>query len=241
MMKRLLPVVGFVALAMSPPAQAEGLDDYRTIHVNASHQVKVAPDMAVVHFSVRTENDEVDVAKKEADTQLRAVKALLKEQDVDAKHLKTGHVSVQPRYSYHKGRDRKLEGYQVSYSLELKLKPMSSLGVILQKLTSVGITNINNVHYDLEHKDEARNKALVSALQKAHEKAAMLAKAEGEKLGSVLKIHEGQGGYHPRPMMGMRSAPMMMADAKTAENGELPPAGELDMSASVSVIYELDD
>lgn len=239
-MTRLALIASAIALCAVSSAHAKGLDDYRTIHVSAEHQVKMMPDMAVVHFAIFAEHTKADVAKEEADQQLSGVKKLLNTHKIASKHLKSGHISVQPRYRYHKGRDRTLEGYQVSYALQLTVHDLNLVGQLLQGFTEAGISRVNNVHYTLHDDEQAKSDALLAAMKKARAKAMMLAQAEGDKLGEALKISEGHVSFNPHPVM-MRGARMMVADAESAKAAEAPPVGELDISASISVIYELDE
>ena len=76
--------------------------------------------------------------------------------------------------------------------------------------------------------DEART----AAMKAARDRAALYANAAGLKVVRILSISE-SGGYSPRPMVYAKMAMADMAEAAPVE------AGELSLSASVTVQFEL--
>ncbi len=232
-----------IAVLLAMPAAASEAFDERTLHVTGDHRVKIAPDIAYVSFSVHAEDTQSERAKKEADEKLRDVKHLAKSLGIEAKHLKTDHVSIQPRYTYRQNRDRKLEGYTVSYAIRMTVHELEKMGLIIERLVGAGIDRINHVQYALEDSEQAKRDALKQAVMKAKAKAEILAEAAGTALDDVIRIQEGYVRYQP-PVMAMRAAPMAM-EAMSMDagggSGEVPPAGELDVSAQVSIVYALEN
>ena len=225
-------------LAVSLPSFAENFEDYRTLHVSGKHTVSAMPDLAVISVKAYGEHKESNQSKKIADQQLRSIIAIAKKFDVGKKHINTSAMRLQPRYSYHKKHDRELESYETSYNITIKLKALNMLGELLHELSENNISRINNIQYVLENDANVKDQALSGAMRHAKKKALILTNEANVVLGKPLKIHEyPQQSYEPKPRM-MRS---MIMDSAQVENAVAPPMGELDISAHVTVIYELDD
>jgi uncharacterized protein len=229
--------------ALTPlAAQAEDCLKYHTLHVTGTYNVKAKPDISYVDFTVQSEAKEVAEAKKKADEVLRAVKDAATKLSIAEKDLKTGYVSIQPRYTYLENRPPLLDGYNVSYNLTMTVRKLETLGESVQQLVQAGVTQVNNVRYDIEDSESFKRDALKQATLNAKAKADVLAAATGETLVGALRVQEGSVGYNPS-VIAMEAAPMMakMMSSDTSAGGEVPPAGELDVNAQVSIIYELKD
>jgi uncharacterized protein len=237
MIRTLFPLL----LASLPLVSHAGdIERYHTVQVTGTYNVKAAPDIAYVDFTVLSDAKELEAAKAKADDVLRTVKAVSLRMGVAEKDLKTGYVSIQPRYTYLENRPPLLEGYNVSYTITMTVRKLDDLGKNVQRLVEAGVTQVNNVRYDLDQSEAFKQDALRQAVGNAKAKAAILAEAAGETLGGALQIQEGFVNYNP-PVMAFAAAPRMMKAEMSADasGGEIPPAGELDVSAQVSIIYEL--
>jgi uncharacterized protein len=227
-------------LPLSAQAQEKMRMRYHTVHVTGDYRVKATPDIAYVDFSITSENKEAEEAKQKADEQLRAVKEVAKRLGIEEKDLRTGYVSMQPRYTYLENRPPLLDGYTVSYNLTVTVRKLATIGNLVQQLVRAGVTQVNNVRYDLDDSESFKRDALKQAVANAHAKALVLASATGETLGGALRIQEGNVSYSPPVMAYAMEARMVGADAAMSKSGgEAPPAGELDVSASVTIVYEL--
>ncbi len=231
-------LLAITLLMAATPTFSEGLDDYRTLHVSGNHEISVMPDTAMLSITAYGEDKDADASKTIADKQLRAIISITKKLGVDEKHIDTSAMRLQPRYSYRQNRDRELEAYETSYDVTIKLKALNKLGELLKQLTQSNISRINNIQYTLDDDAVMKEKALAGAMQHARKKAALLAKEAGVTLGKLLKIHEGEQQFsNPQPRM-MRA---MAMDSAQTESAVAPPVGEMNISASVTAIYELDD
>lgn len=213
-------------------------DDHppRSVQVSASHSIKTMPDMAVLSLSAYAENVVLDAAKKDADAQLAAIKKIMQQHEVPATHINTETMRINPRYQYRINNKREFETYEVSYQINVRIKALEHIAAMMQRLTEAGITHINGLNYGLENSESLKDDALREAVKKARVKAALMAQAAQATLGDVLTLSEGQS-YSQPPMM--ERAMLMSADK--SYGGEAPPVGEMDVTASVTATYELDD
>lgn len=227
-------------LAYFFPAFAQaGEQQYRTVHVTGDYRVKATPDIAYVEFAVTSDAKQVEEAKQKADETLRGVKDVTTKLHIEQKDLKTGYVSIQPKYSYPQNRPPSLDGYNVSYTLTLTVRDLTMLGNVMQHLVKVGVNQVNNVRYDIDKSDQFKLDALKKAVINGNAKAKVLAESAGSTLGAVMRIEESGVNYSP-PVMAFANARMVASDASMEKfSGEIPPAGELDVSANVTLVYEL--
>ncbi len=236
-MNRLILPLFFLLLPAT--VSAEPPPPPHTLHVAGSYSVKANPDIAYVDFTVVSEAKAIQDAKEKADKILHAVKAQSVKLEVAEKDLKTGYVNIQPRYTYPDNRPPLLDGYTVSYTLTLTVRKLDTIGNVMQRLVSAGVTQVNNVRYDIDKSDQFKLEALKQAVANGHTKALTLADAAGMKLGAAMHIEEG-GVSYISPVMPM-AMPMMarMSDMASKTAGEVPPPGELDVTANVTLVYEL--
>jgi uncharacterized protein YggE len=113
----------------------------------------------------------------------------------------------------------------------VRVRALDALGAVLDGVVSDGANTLNGLGFGLAEDrplmDEARRLAVADAAAKAR----LYAEAAGVTLGRVRSISEA-GGYAP-PM------PLAM-EAGYAKSADVPVApGELSISASVAIVYEI--
>lgn len=224
-------------LAQEETATLDPVEDYRTVSVNAEAEIKSAPDQVEVSLGLSERAPKLETARKAVDEQLKALYGIAKDLKIAEKDLQTTSSSVQPEYDYVKDK-QVFKGYQVSHSVTVTLHKLDDLAPFLDKALGAKIDEVNNIEFSLDKQDELREQALEAAMRKARRKADVLAAAAGMKVGQVVDIQEGGAAEPPRPIM-MRGKAMMMASHAESSMDAAPPAGEMEVNASVSVTYTL--
>ena len=114
------------------------IESKNTITVSDKGEIYARPDLAITSFSVVTEKKTVAEAMSENTKKMNAVINSVKEQGVEDKDLKTTSFNIYPRYEwynetqfYPQGR-RVLVGYEVSQSLQVKIRDLEKIGDIIQ-------------------------------------------------------------------------------------------------------------
>lgn len=223
-----------IILALSGPAWAAEAGP-ATITVTGEGQVEAAPDMATVSLGVTTEGDTASAALGTNSEAVAAVIARLKAEAIEDRDIQTSGLSLGPRYDYggSNGGQPKITGYFAMNIVTVRVRDVAAVGGVLDGVVSEGANTLNGLSFGLEEDaaalDEARRRAVADA---AH-KAALYAEAAGVKLGRVLSISEPVG-IQPR-------GPVMMAEASFAKGAaDVPVAtGEVNLGASVSIVYEI--
>src|SRR5437588_2678910 len=104
---------------------------------------------------------------------------------VNRKAAELSGYSLYPMFDY-KNAKQNVIGYRVGTSVTIKLKDFGKVAPVIQALAGLnGITG-QNMSYDLEEMDAAKQKAIDRAYTRARGYADTLAKASGKQLGSLV-------------------------------------------------------
>ena len=223
----LFATAAFLAL----PAMAE---DHipATVTVTGEGHVETAPDLATLSLGVVTEADTASAAMTANSEQLAAVLERLKTAGIAPRDVQTSGLSMGPRYDYGRsdGTPPKLVGYSVSNMVTVRVRVLDELGGVLDGVVSDGANALSGLSFGLADDSAALDEARKRAVADARRRAELYAGAAGVTLGRVLSISEAGGGYAPKPML----------EASFARSAEVPVAGgEVNISANVSIVYEI--
>jgi uncharacterized protein YggE len=211
--------LSFVALADTPAG--------KTVTVSGSAVMQAKPDAVRLSMQIQQTSEKVSDAKQKVDDQVAALTKALRKLGVKEEQLNNAPLRIQPDYQHDP--ERKLpQRYLVSRDITVSLDDLSLYGTVLQQAADLGVTQMNQAEFLVSDSDELYQKALQQAFVHAKTKAALLAKANGLKLGSAQKINE--QGFAPAPVMKMARA---MAD------GAEVSFGQTDIRAEVSVEFEM--
>ncbi|MEK9131448.1 MAG: SIMPL domain-containing protein [Patescibacteria group bacterium] len=217
-----------------------------TITVSGKGEVIAIPDIATVSFSVVGEAKQVADAQKQAtDISNRAI-AFLKDKGIAEKDIKTTNYSIYPRYEYptrytaqggYSTGERVFMGYEVTQSVEVKIRAIADAGAVLGGLGSIGVTNLSGLTFLVDKEDQLKRTARSGAIADAQSEAKNLARALGVSLGKITNFSEG-GNYRPMYMMKTASYDALGG----AESAPAPdvPAGENKIVSEVTITYEIE-
>lgn len=216
------------ALAKSAPAlpaDAAG----RTVSVSGNAQVTLTPDIATIAIGTQTQGTGVTAARDANSKLMEKVFAALKAQGVDTdKDVKTTNFTINAVYD---AEGKVTKDFSVSNNVQVTIRQLDKLGIIMQAATDAGANTVGGLSFDKENREDAYNQALVKAIENARLRAQALAKSAGTTLGAVVSASE-NGSYNPWPIYYGRGA-------YDLAGGVPMSSGSLQVSASVSVIFEL--
>ena len=245
-MKRMAAVVPALVLAMglAMPAlvacgrtggAASASSSSSTVTVNASAEVSVVPDKASFTVELLAEGETAEEAQKAGKEPNDAVLAALKKAGVEEKSIQTSYTGVSPTYDWSSG-TQSIVGYEWRATLTVSDVDIDAVASVMEACVAAGATGVYGPNYYASTYDEAYEQALVEAIDAAHNKATVMAKAAGAQVGDVVSIDEGyqNTGYR------YEEATMAAADSADAGAGAAKIApGEVDITAEVTVSYEL--
>jgi len=217
----------------------------KTISVEGTGEASMIPDIAQITFSVTEKGATVSEAQDKATAKTDAALEAVRGQGVEEADVKTLGYNVYPTYEYQQpcysgicppvSSSPRITGYEVSQSIEVKVRDTAKAGSVLQSLGTVGVQNISGPNFVVDDEDNIRAEARAAAIAEAKEKAKSLAKDLGVNLGSVISFSESTGGSYPMydsyGRGGMESA--------VAQSAPSLPVGENETMVTVYITYEL--
>ena len=183
--------VVLVALALgacSPTVVANPAPPVRSMNVNGSGQVFLAPDIAYINIGVHTEKPTAADAVAENKDQTQKVIDTLKGAGVDPKDISTTNFSIWSNTQYSPDGQQTGTSYVVDNTVSVTVRKLDSLGDLLDSAVASGANNINSIQFDVADKTEALKEARAAAVKDAKAQAQELADAAGVELGDIQTI-----------------------------------------------------
>lgn len=211
-MKRILLITGLLVLIVSilgvtgcdsltgPSAPRSTNSTQQTgIWVSGEGEVIITPDLAVLSLGVEAQADTVSQAQSEASTAMNSVMSALKNKGIEDNDIQTQYfnISTSRRWDPERGTED-ITGYSVSNMVSVKVRNVDNTGAVIDAVAAAGgdYIRINNISFTVDdptpYQEEARDKALADAKQKAEQ----IAKTTGLKLGEPTFVAESSS-YNP--------------------------------------------
>lgn len=168
-------------------------------------KVDVVPDVGYIDVGV-TVNKAASAAEAQeriADINDQLVDTL-SQFDISKQDIKTTNYSVNPNYDYSGGSGR-IDGYNGSAQLSIKVTKVASLGEIAKVAVEAGATDVYNTRYSIENPAQYREQARTKAINNAKEQAQKIASQLGIRLGKVTNVVESSGSTGDLPMYAERA------------------------------------
>ncbi|WAT15786.1 SIMPL domain-containing protein [Xanthomonas fragariae] len=208
-------------------------NDGTLLNVSAEAEAKRIPDIATLSAGIVTQAADGNAAMRQNAEQMSKVMAAVKAAGIADKDVQTSGINLNPQYTYKENEAPKINGYQASNTVNLKVRDIARLGKVLDALVAQGANDINGPSFSIDQPEPAYDEARVAAVKKAQARAETYAKSLGLKVRRIVSISEGRGGG-VRPMMMSTS----MRSAKAEMDTPVAP-GESTLSINLNVTFEL--
>jgi len=229
MIRRLLPSLLLLA---SVCTMAD--DMARTVSVTGTGQVSAVPDRAAVQMSIVSRAKELDVAQAGAAKVTAAVLSLTDKLDIKRNKVDTTGATVRPDYRWNRETEQQeLRGYIAERHMNVRVDDLDSLGKLVEGAVAAGVNQVSPPQLDSSRRKAMHREALAIAAKDARANAEVLAGTLGAKLGDPISITDGSAPPQP-PVPQLRMAQAMESDSAATYN-----AGDLTLTATVSVVFEL--
>lgn len=205
------------------------------------------PDVATFSFSVTETAKEVTDAQTKATTKTNAALKALKDGGVADKDVKTTSYNINPHYEYQNyncttagycpSGKSVLTGYDVSQTIEVKVRDLKKAGALFATIGSLDVQNVNGLTFSIDDIDTVKAKARELAIENAKSKAKDLASQLGVHIVRVTSFYEpsDEPAYYGREALG---GDMMVKNQAVAPTPQIP-AGEQKIVSRVSITYEI--
>ena len=212
-------------------------DKGRYITVSGKGEVSAAPDTAWISSGVNTKAKTAAEALKENNKLMEQVIDVFLDADIDPKNIQTSGFNVHPVYDYSRdNKPPKLAGYQVTNNVTVKVTNLKKLGDLLDDVVESGSNQISGIRFGFADDEALLDQAREAAIANARNKAKLYAEAANVDVGDVISISE-TGVRLPQPVYHRAES----AQAKMMDSSVPVMGGEQEISASVTVVYVLED
>ncbi|NLA91826.1 MAG: SIMPL domain-containing protein [Spirochaetales bacterium] len=211
------------------------IEKSRTVTVQGSGKVTVTPDLASLNVTVSELADTTYEAQQMVNTKISRLLEMTTALGVGEEDLKTTALEFYPEYRW-KESEQILVGQRVQQRLFIKVRDIEkTLPALIDQLATLSGISIGQVSFTKEETSEEFVASRTLAMEKAIEKAGDYARAAGMKLGKPITVND----YSAADV---RSAPVALMAKAAAEDsfmGSQLPAGTLDITTTVTVVFEL--
>ena len=217
------------ALALSVPAALAQEVMAATIVVTGTGTVDATPDIATLSLGVTTQGDTAAAAMAANTAAIQAVMARLTTAGIAQRDIQTSNLSLFPNWSDPSSSTAGSISFSASNMMTVRIRDLTILGAVLDAAVTDGANTLNGLTFGLSNPDPVLDQARQQAVAQARARAELLATAAGATLGRIISISEGGAATDP--------VPLFRAEASDAA---VPVAGgELAMTASVTIKYEI--
>ncbi len=205
------------------------------ISISATGEVFVKPDVAQLSASVVREALTVADAQKQHTEAINRVTEILRQSGIEDKDIKTSAYNIFPLYDYIETKGRVFKGYEVSQTLDVKIRNLDNVGKVLAGATEAGANQIGGISFVIDDQDAVKREARKQAIDKAKEKASQIESDLGIKLGKLINFSESGGDF---PIYKFAEGLGMGGDIGAVPAPDLP-AGENQVLVTVNLTYEI--
>jgi len=232
-------VVGCVVCVRVADAEDKEL---RKITVTAAAETVIAPDFAVISTTVATLRKDVTAAQQANDKAVREAMSFLESMKVPGSKVRTGYVSLQPRWRERADREPVFEGYEALKQITVELHDLSNYDRLIQGILNAGVNRIDGVSFRSSIEVEKRRETRILAMRAARTKADYLAEQVGQKVGKPLEISEQTtaGWQDPYQTASNVQAIAVVPPEPDMRTGTIAP-GSLTIRAAVTATFALID
>ncbi len=222
-----------------------GVPATNTITVSGEGETFSAPDIATFSFGVTETAKVVADAQNAASTKTNAAKKAMMDAGVAEKDIQTTSYNINPHYEYTNGTcstggictpsKSTITGYDVSETVQIKVRDLSKAGALLSMIGSLGVQNVDSLQFSIDNPDTVQAAARAKAIADAQAKATTLARQLGVHLVRIVNFSENSG----RGVVPMMYSAKAMDVAGTASVAPEISTGQQKVVSDVSITYEI--
>lgn len=218
----------------------------RQFSVSGEGKVAVKPDVATITAGVVTRAAKIAEAQAENSKKSNALLAFLRTQGIPEKDMKTVGYNISPQYQYFTNppcvsfpcppqRPSEIIGYEVRHTAEIKIRDFAKTDAILEGVVAQGANEVGSVSFGVDDPEKPRAEARAQAITDAEDKARVLARSLGVRLGRTIGFSEGSDPIRAYALIGKGE---FGGDGVLASQAPEVAPGEQEIRSTVTITYE---
>jgi uncharacterized protein len=192
--KLLIPVLiilATTAISITAIVMSLKTNNQDRFSVVGSGTVYAKADIANIEVGLKTATRKTAAeATTESTDKMNKITAELTKLGMADKDIKTSNYTLSPVYNWNNAKGQELVGYEVTQTLTLKIRDLSKISDVIFKTTEQGANQVGNINFTIDDEFALKNQAREMAINKAKEKAMLIANQSGMKLGKVTSVYE---------------------------------------------------
>ncbi len=233
----ILIILATTAVSITSVFMALRSNNQDRFSVTGSGTVYAKADIANIQVGLRTKTFKTAAeATKESTEKMNKINAELNKLEIEEKDIKTSNYNLSPVYNWTNSKGQELIGYEVTQTLDIKVRDLNKIGDVISKTTEQGANQIRNISFTIDDEYALKNQARELAITKAKEKAEMIAKQSGMKLGEVKSVYED---ISPIISPLAYSNAKVIADQAAGLSAPDIQAGQNEIKVDVTLTYEV--
>ena len=205
-----------------------------TITISGEGKVLAVPDIGEVSLGVLSDAKTVAAAQKDNTDKMNKVIQAMKDLGVDEKDLKTTSYSINPNYQYISGKSI-IIGYQVSQTLDVKIRQLDKASDILAKAADNGVNQIGSISFTIDNPDSIKAEARKKAINDAKQKADVLKNDLGVNIVKIVSFSESSS---QPPISYYTDKAMGVGGGGTTPTPQVE-TGQNEITVDVTITYEI--
>lgn len=230
-------VVSSLLGCKEPQAQSETViltNQQEGISVTGTGKVAVTPDIAILNLGIQSQEKTVALAQSNAADAMNKVVSALTTNGIATRDIQTQRFSIQVVTRYDTTTNQEIFiGYLVTNIVTAKIRSLDKTGSIIDAVASAGgdLTRIEGLTFSIDDPTNYYTQAREKAMNDAKAKAQQIANLSSVTLGKPVFVSEST------------SFPINQGSGVSVPAVPTTPisVGELDISASVQVLYSISD
>lgn len=206
-----------------------------TVSFFGQGKIVAKPDVAVTSFSIVTEGATSKEAQDKNSAKSKTVTDFLKKQNIEDKDIKTTSYNIYPTYVYSQILGQKITGYQVTQTIEVKVREIDKANSVLDGIVSAGVNQVNQLSFQIDEPEKLKAEARQLAIKDAEKKAKDLGKQLDISIGKLINFSEDINGGGGPITLYERAAGL----GGGGDSAPSTPVGENEIIINVTLTYQL--
>jgi uncharacterized protein YggE len=242
--KLILAILGIAAVAaivIVALVMANKSTQQDSFSVTGSGTVYAKADIANIEIGIKTGIKKTAAeATVESTNKMNQIITQLKDLGIKEDDIQTSNYALNPVYNWTEQKGQELTGYEVSQTVTIKIRDLSKIGDVISKTTEQGANQIGNISFTIDDEYTLKNQARGLAIEKAKEKAQLIAKQSGIKLGKIKNFYE-----NAEPVVSpiaYTNAKMVVGSAVNESADLASPeiqSGQNEIKVDVTLVYQI--
>lgn len=230
-----LAITAIVIVTVIMALKANNQDRFSVV---GSGTVYAKADIANIEIGLKTGTKKTAAeATAESTDKINKITSAITGLGVEEKDIKTSNYTLNPVYNWTNNKGQELVGYEVTQVLTLKIRDLNKIGDIIAKTTEQGANQVGNISFTIDDEFTLKNQAREIAINKAKEKAVMIANQSGMKLGKVKSVVE-----NTEPIISPIAYTNAKLDMAASNESLISPeiqTGQNEIKVDVTLVYEV--